>query len=160
MSTKIPIKIEWEGDKNNTAKQSWYTYSSLRVVEVIVLTRILDHFKLMWQIAISDGWMNWQKYPKNGKWIRIQQPKTLESNICLTYPGMGCGTLACILGVASSIFENNCRTDPHTMSESHIFIAYLHSSLFTLLSWIWSAHFSFEMVWTLLAHCSFKMDWT
>ncbi len=49
MRTKIPIKIEW-------AKKSWYTYSSLQVVEVIVLTRILDH--LMLQIAISDGWMN------------------------------------------------------------------------------------------------------
>ncbi len=43
MSTKIPIKIEWEGNTINTAKKMWYTYSSLRVVEVIVLTRILDH---------------------------------------------------------------------------------------------------------------------
>ena len=56
MSTKIPIKFEWEGDTINTAKNLWYTYSSIRVVEVIVLTRILDH--LMRQIAISDGWIN------------------------------------------------------------------------------------------------------
>jgi hypothetical protein len=58
MSTKSPVKIEWEEDiNNNTAKESWYTYSSLWVVEGIVLTRILDH--LMLQIAIADGWMNW-----------------------------------------------------------------------------------------------------
>ena len=53
MSTKIPTKFEREGDTINTAKNLWYTYSSIRVVEVIVLTRILDH--LMRQIAISDG---------------------------------------------------------------------------------------------------------
>ncbi len=53
MSTKIPIKFEREGDTINTAKNLWYTYSSIRVVELIVLTRILDH--LMRQIAISDG---------------------------------------------------------------------------------------------------------
>jgi hypothetical protein len=53
MSTKIPLKFEREGDTNNTAKNLWDTYSSIRVVEVIVLTRILDH--LMRQIAISDG---------------------------------------------------------------------------------------------------------
>ncbi len=53
MSTKIPIKFELEGDTINTAKNLWYTYSSIRAVEVIVLTRILDH--LMRQIAISDG---------------------------------------------------------------------------------------------------------
>jgi hypothetical protein len=56
MSTKIPIKFEWEGDTINTAKNLWHTYSSIQVVEVIVLTRILDH--LMRQIAISDGWIN------------------------------------------------------------------------------------------------------
>ncbi len=50
------IKIELEGDTINTVKNLWYTYSSIRVVEVIVLTRILDH--LMRQIAISDGWIN------------------------------------------------------------------------------------------------------
>ncbi len=53
MSTKIPIKFEREGDAINTTKNLWYTYSSIRVVEVIVLTRILD--PLMRQIAISDG---------------------------------------------------------------------------------------------------------
>jgi hypothetical protein len=53
MSTKIPIKFKLEGDTIDTAKNLWYTYSSIRVVEVIVLTRILDH--LMRQIAISDG---------------------------------------------------------------------------------------------------------
>ncbi len=104
MSTKIPIKIEWEGDTNhNTAKKSWYTYSFRRVVEVIVLTRILDH--LMRQIAISDGWMHWQKYPKIEKCItgRIQLPTTLDSNICPTYPGMGYRTLACICRVERTI---------------------------------------------------------
>ncbi len=52
---KIPIKIEWEGDTNNTAKESWCTYSYLRVVEVIVLIKYVDH--LMRQIVISDGWI-------------------------------------------------------------------------------------------------------
>ncbi len=33
MSTKIPIKFEREGDTINTAKNLWYTYSSIRVVE-------------------------------------------------------------------------------------------------------------------------------
>ncbi len=83
MSTKIPIKTEWEVDTINTAKKLWYTYSSLRVVEVIVLTRILGY--LMRQIAISDGWINWKKYPKIEKSIRILQPRTLDSNICPTW---------------------------------------------------------------------------
>jgi hypothetical protein len=51
MSTKSPVEIELEKDINNTAKELWYTYSSLGVVEGIVLTRILDH--LMLQIAIT-----------------------------------------------------------------------------------------------------------
>ncbi len=85
MSTKIPIKFEWEGDTINTAKNLWYTYSSIRVVEVIVLTRILDH--LMRQIAISDGWINKQKYPRIENSIRILQHRPLDSNICPTYPG-------------------------------------------------------------------------
>jgi hypothetical protein len=41
-----------------------------------------------------------------------------------------------------------------TMSESHTFFAYLHydPSFFILLSWTLSAHFSFEMGWTLPTH--------
>ncbi len=112
MSTKFPINIEWEGDTNNTAQKSWYTYSSLPVVEVIVLTRILDH--LMWQIAISDGWMNWQKYPKNEKSIRILQPQTLDCNICPT------------------CFKINCWTGPHDEQRKPSFLCFsfiLHSSL-------------------------------
>ncbi len=104
MSAKIPIKLEWKGDSNNTAKKSWYTYSSLRVVEVIVLTL---EFLITWCDRLCDIWrMNEfrQKYPKIEKSIRIQQPKTLDSNICPTYTGMGCGTLACICRNSSSIF--------------------------------------------------------
>jgi hypothetical protein len=68
------------------------------------------------------------------------------------------------LGVASSIFGRglkiNCRSGPHTMSESHPFFAYLHSSFFILLSWTLKAHFSFEMGWSLLAHFHLKWGWT
>ncbi len=58
MSTKNPVAItgKWEEDINNTVKELWYAYSSLWVVEEIVLTRILYH--LMLQIAKADGWMN------------------------------------------------------------------------------------------------------
>jgi hypothetical protein len=39
--------------------------------------------------------MDWQKYPKNRKSIRIQQPETLDSKKCPTFPGMG-GKTTCI----------------------------------------------------------------
>jgi hypothetical protein len=35
--------------------------------------------------------MDWQKYPKSRKSIRIKQPKTLESKTCPTFPEMGGG---------------------------------------------------------------------
>ncbi len=57
----------------------------------------------MQQIAISKGLMDWQKYPKNRKSITIQQPKTLDSKTCPTFPVMGGGTLVCI----SSNFKLN-----------------------------------------------------
>ncbi len=95
MSTKSPVEIGWEEDINNTAKESWYTYSSPWVVEGIMLTRILDH--LMLRNVIADRWMDLSKYPKIGKSIRKQQPKTLDTNICPTYPAMRRSrTLACI----------------------------------------------------------------
>ncbi len=53
IGTKSPIKIECEEDVNNTEKELLYTYSSLRVVEVTVSTRIF--VPLMLQIAISNG---------------------------------------------------------------------------------------------------------
>ncbi len=97
MRTKSPVKIERGEDINNTAKESCIpSYSSLWVVEGIVLTRILDHLTRMLQIAIANVWMNWYKYPKNGKSIRKQQPNTLYSNICPTYSAMSSRTLACI----------------------------------------------------------------
>ncbi len=38
--------------------------------------------------------MKWQKYPKNARSIRNQQPKTLDSNLCPTYPAMESGAFA------------------------------------------------------------------
>jgi hypothetical protein len=35
--------------------------------------------------------MDWQKYPKSRKAIRIKQPQTLESKECPTFPEMGDG---------------------------------------------------------------------
>jgi hypothetical protein len=59
------------------------------VVKVIVLVRILN--QLMLQIATSNSYMDWQKYPKSRKAIRIKQPRTLESKECPTFPEMGDG---------------------------------------------------------------------
>jgi hypothetical protein len=36
--------------------------------------------------------MDLEEYPKSKKLIRIKQPKTLESKIFHTFPGMGGGT--------------------------------------------------------------------
>jgi hypothetical protein len=38
--------------------------------------------------------MDWQKYPKSRKSIRIKQTQTLESKECPTFPGMGGGLCA------------------------------------------------------------------
>ncbi len=43
----------------------------------------------MRQIATSNGWTDWQKYPKNRKAIRIQYSKTMESKTCSAFPVMG-----------------------------------------------------------------------
>jgi hypothetical protein len=62
-----------------------HTYIFWRVVEVIGLTKTLD--QLMLQISKSNGWMDWQKYPKNRKWIRIERSKALGCQTCLAFPG-------------------------------------------------------------------------
>ncbi len=41
--------------------------------------------------------MDWQKYPKSKKSIRIRQPETLDCIKCSTFPGMGGSTLYIIL---------------------------------------------------------------
>ncbi len=43
----------------------------------------------MRQIATSNWFMDWQKYPKSRTSIRIWQPETLDSIKCHTFPGMG-----------------------------------------------------------------------
>jgi hypothetical protein len=41
--------------------------------------------------------MDWYKYPKSRTSIRIQQPKTLGSIKCNTFPGLGGKTLDILL---------------------------------------------------------------
>ncbi len=48
---------------------------------------------LMLHIATSNWFMDWQKYPKNRKSIRIRQPETLDSIKWHIVPGMGGRTL-------------------------------------------------------------------
>jgi hypothetical protein len=47
----------------------------------------------MLHIATSNGFMDWQKYPKRRKSIRILQPETLDSIKWHTFPVMGGRTL-------------------------------------------------------------------
>ena len=47
----------------------------------------------MLHIATSNGFMDWQKYPKRRKSIRILQPETLDSIKRHTFPVMGGRTL-------------------------------------------------------------------
>ncbi len=72
------------------------------VVEVIKLNRILDllmtvSWHLMLHIAMSNWFMDWQKYPKSKMSIRIWQHETLDSIKCHTFPGLGSRTLDILL---------------------------------------------------------------
>ncbi len=95
------VFLYWE-----PSMELWYTYISWRVVEAIGLTRILN--QLMLQVSTCNWWMEWQKYPKNRKWIRIQQSNTLGCKTCLAFPGMRVQHFVCIARVcitsSSSIF--------------------------------------------------------
>ncbi len=96
-------KIEWEGIQT-TQQKSHGKLSSLRNNHLLMWLFWLEFLITWYDIcqyinALSDGWMSWQKYPWIGKWFRIYKNETLDSNICPTYPGMGCGTLACIRGL-------------------------------------------------------------
>ncbi len=51
----------------------------------------------MRHIATSKWFINWQKYPISRMSIRIQQPETLDSIKCHTFPGMGSKTLDILL---------------------------------------------------------------
>ena len=75
---------------NHLRKKLLYAYIYWPVGKVIVLTRILD--QLMLQIATSNGSMDWEKYPKSRKSIRMKHPKTLESKTIYTFPEMRGGT--------------------------------------------------------------------
>ncbi len=73
------------------------------VVEVIKLNRILNLLMILdatyWdvQLIISYWFMDRQKYLKSRLSIRIQQPETLESIKCHTFPGMEGRTLDILL---------------------------------------------------------------
>jgi hypothetical protein len=43
-------------------------------------------YPLMWKIAVSNRFMDLQKYPRNRKSKRKQQPEALDSKICSTFP--------------------------------------------------------------------------
>ena len=43
-------------------------------------------YLLMWKIAVSNRFMDLQKYPRNRKSKRKQQPEALDSKICSTFP--------------------------------------------------------------------------
>jgi hypothetical protein len=86
--------MEWEDKINHTTLELQYTYISWLVVEVIVLTRILN--QLMWEMATSKGWMDWQKYPKT--WIesqsgynnpKIKRAKIMDSKHVLSFQRWG-----------------------------------------------------------------------
>ena len=51
----------------------------------------------MLHIATSNEFMDWQKYPKRKKSIRIRQPETLHCIKCPTFPGMRGSTLDILL---------------------------------------------------------------
>jgi hypothetical protein len=51
----------------------------------------------MLHIAMSNGCMDWHKYPKSTISIRIQQPEGLGSKNCHTFPGLGVQTLNILL---------------------------------------------------------------
>ncbi len=63
----------------------------------------ISSWHLMLHIVMSNVSMDWHKYPKSRKSIRIQQPATLYIIICHTFPGLGGKTLD-IARFASSIF--------------------------------------------------------
>ena len=43
-------------------------------------------YPLMWKIAVSNRFMDLQKYPRNRQSKRKQQPEALDSKICYTFP--------------------------------------------------------------------------
>ena len=65
------------------------------VVEAIKLNRIIDLACHL--ISTSNGFMDWNKYPKSRTLIRIRHPETLDSIKCHTFPGLGGKTLDILL---------------------------------------------------------------
>ncbi len=89
------------GNKSYTNGIDVYLHFML-VVEVIKLKRILNllmtvRWHLMLHIAMSNWFMDWQKYLKSKMSIRIQQPERLDSTNCHTFPGSGSRTLDILL---------------------------------------------------------------
>ncbi len=87
------------------------------VVEVIKLNRFFYLFMALdATIMMPNGSMDWDKYPKSRKSIRIQQPEILDIITCHTFPGLGGKPLDIAL-FNSSIFVCtkcfNCDAGPH-----------------------------------------------
>ncbi len=49
-------------------------------------------YPLMWKIAVSNGFMDLQKYPRNRK-SKKKKPEALDSKICSTFPVMAGSSL-------------------------------------------------------------------
>ncbi len=74
-----------------SSKQQIIQIKRIRVLRTMHGAAVYIHFlkscwsnwvdQLMLPISASNGWMDWQKYPKNRKWIRIQQSKALGCNL-------------------------------------------------------------------------------
>ena len=92
----IKNQMRWK-NKSYTNWVDVYLHFML-VVEVIRLNRILDLLvTLDATYCSSNRFMDWHKYPKSRTSIRIQQPETLDSIKCHTFPGMGGKTLDILL---------------------------------------------------------------
>ncbi len=60
---------------------------------------------MMQNPAKSNGCMNWSKYPKNRKLIRIQQPETQKSKNVLPFQGWEVATCAQFIGTYNLPFQ-------------------------------------------------------
>ncbi len=79
MSTKSPIKIEWEEDIKNTAKESGYTYNSLCVVEGIVIS----NGKLIGRNILKLESQSENNYPKHWTSIYVLPTQQWEVERCM-----------------------------------------------------------------------------
>jgi hypothetical protein len=78
----------------------------------------------MLHIAMSNGSMDWHKFPKSRTSIRILQPKTLDSIKCHTFPGLGGKSLDILLHYSplQLFFAPNVLTEMSAHTNSYIVI--------------------------------------